>query len=100
MNTRMSDTDILDIQEKLDSGLYKLKEEEKFVENKKKLWARFWRVVHTEDGDNVYSRSSPHGYAVCRVGECKQICRLGLRGGTTELENHFCPLVVVDDMHR
>lgn len=62
-----------------------------FVEEKdtsKKAWKRFLRVVYKINGEIVKDKSSPRGYAACRL--CKHICRLGPKGGTTGIEKHVC----------
>lgn len=89
MNT---DYDFNYIQCNLTNGSYVLVEEK---QTSKKAWQKFLRVV-TINGENVTDTTSPRGYAVCR--SCGEIHRLGPRGGTTELEQHSCPVAVtVDD---
>lgn len=89
MNT---DYDFNYIQCNLTNGSYVLVEEK---QTSKKAWQKFLRVV-TINGENVTDTASPRGYAVCR--SCGEIHRLGPRGGTTELEQHSCPVAVtVDD---
>ena len=86
------------------NGLYTLAEEQ-VCDNaiKNKLWQKFLRVVLSENGNIVIKPSSPYGYAACR--DCKQICSLGPRGGTKELEKHKCQprrenLVVTDPNNK
>ncbi|XP_057372656.1 uncharacterized protein LOC130693515 [Daphnia carinata] len=84
--------DVTHIQCNLNNGSYVLVEEK---ETSKKAWQKFLRVV-TINEENVTDTSSPRGYAVCR--SCRQIRRLGPKGGTTDLEKHICPIpVTVDD---
>ena len=79
----------------LADGSYVLIEE---TEAKKKVWESFFRIVHCDTREIVKLTASCRGFAACR--DCGHICRLGLRGGTKELENHFgiCSrTVTVDD---
>ncbi len=94
---RMTATmDVNHIKSCIDGGLYFLVEE--IETTKKKVWQRFYRVVSRDTGNIVTDTTSCRGYAACR--KCREICRLGPKGGTTELEKHLVlcsQAVTVDD---
>ncbi|XP_046460542.1 uncharacterized protein LOC124207227 isoform X3 [Daphnia pulex] len=82
MNTIM---DVNYIHVKITSGLYSLVEDSEA--SKKKVWEKFLRIVYCDTRKMVTDDNSCRGYAACKV--CGQICRLGPKGGTKELEDHF-----------
>ena len=89
-------TDVNHIKSCLEGDLYFLDEENETT--KKKVWQKFYRVFSRDTGNIVTDTTSCRGYAACR--NCREICRLGPKGGTTELEKHLAlcsQAVTVDD---
>ncbi|XP_046633573.1 uncharacterized protein LOC124312985 isoform X2 [Daphnia pulicaria] len=83
LKTIMADVNYIHVN--LSTGSYLLVEETEAT--KKKVWEKFLRIVYCDTRKMVTDDNSCRGYAACKV--CGQICRLGPKGGTKELEDHF-----------
>lgn len=77
--------DVNYIHDNVTSGFFLRVEETEAT--KKKVWDRFHRIVYCNTRKIVTDENSCRGYAACKV--YGQICRLGPKGGTKEMEDHF-----------